>query len=274
MNAHPLLRLATRRSRSLVSPAALLLFAGAACLGATDEATAQCEPTSCAAAGASCGVLDDGCGGTLECGECGDGLTCGGDGVANVCAPGASEPEAPAPPAVPPAPRTLDQLAARGRELADADPLLAALRDEQPNNLGQRWGFEVGLGAAEGHTEHGPGKESRGRSLMAGQRAGYAIAVGFTIDRHRHAARAAIGASIAEVDPIVGELRNGRQGGVYYRLGFDVASAIFGPRSLGAQGNTQPGPGSLGIRDALGSREAQMGFEHSMALHLSRRYPQ
>ncbi len=30
----------------------------------------SCSPTSCEAEGASCGRLDDGCGGTLSCGAC------------------------------------------------------------------------------------------------------------------------------------------------------------------------------------------------------------
>ncbi len=44
-----------------------------------------CQPTTCAAAGASCGPLPDGCGRTLECGTCPTGQTCGGGGTANVC---------------------------------------------------------------------------------------------------------------------------------------------------------------------------------------------
>jgi hypothetical protein len=285
MNIAAMLKPMVRSLRSrTTSPAvaALLLASGAWLLGPAGAA-AQCEPTSCEAEGKDCGTLDDGCGGTLECGGCDGDLVCGGGGIANVCAAGAPEEEEPAepgelevptPPALPEAPRSPDELAARGRELAEADPLLAQLRDELGNQLGERWGFEVGLGASEGHTEHGPGKEQLAQLLMPGQRAGYRIAVGFTIDRHRHAERIAIGEAIAQADAVTARLRNGPQGGIYYRLGFDVASAIFGPRVLGAQGNTQTGPGSLAIRDSLGSREAQMGFAHSMSLHLSRKYPQ
>lgn len=35
-----------------------------------------CEPKSCADVGAVCGTIDDGCGGTVQCGACGDGKTC------------------------------------------------------------------------------------------------------------------------------------------------------------------------------------------------------
>ncbi|MCA3013010.1 MAG: putative metal-binding motif-containing protein [Myxococcaceae bacterium] len=66
--------------------------------GVTPDAGA-CVPTTCAARGASCGALPDGCGGTLACGSCGGGATCTqhqcvcpggavevcGDGVDNDC---------------------------------------------------------------------------------------------------------------------------------------------------------------------------------------------
>src|SRR5260221_4402774 len=41
--------------------------------------------TSCAAAGKNCGIISDGCSGTLDCGKCVAPLTCGGSGVENVC---------------------------------------------------------------------------------------------------------------------------------------------------------------------------------------------
>lgn len=45
----------------------------------------SCVPKTCDDVGALCGSVDDGCGGLLACGECSDGLTCGGAGTANVC---------------------------------------------------------------------------------------------------------------------------------------------------------------------------------------------
>jgi|GEM_PF-2450653 len=44
-----------------------------------------CVPTTCAAAGKNCGVVSDGCGGTLSCGSCLSPSTCGGGGTPNVC---------------------------------------------------------------------------------------------------------------------------------------------------------------------------------------------
>jgi hypothetical protein len=45
-----------------------------------------CVPRVCSIEGASCGAIDDGCGGMLDCGTCSGLATCGGQGVANVCA--------------------------------------------------------------------------------------------------------------------------------------------------------------------------------------------
>lgn len=44
-----------------------------------------CTPTTCAAQGADCGSITDGCAGTLDCGSCTTPQTCGGSGTANVC---------------------------------------------------------------------------------------------------------------------------------------------------------------------------------------------
>jgi hypothetical protein len=42
-------------------------------------------PRTCASVGANCGVIGDGCGGTVDCGKCVSPETCGGGGQANVC---------------------------------------------------------------------------------------------------------------------------------------------------------------------------------------------
>jgi hypothetical protein len=45
-----------------------------------------CQPTTCAAVGANCGTISDGCGFTLDCGDsCPAGQVCGGGGQSNVC---------------------------------------------------------------------------------------------------------------------------------------------------------------------------------------------
>jgi hypothetical protein len=44
-----------------------------------------CRPSTCPALGKDCGMLSDGCNGTLSCGDCTRPLRCGGGGVPNVC---------------------------------------------------------------------------------------------------------------------------------------------------------------------------------------------
>jgi hypothetical protein len=44
-----------------------------------------CTPTTCVAEGANCGIIPDGCGSKLDCGQCAAGTTCGGGGTPNVC---------------------------------------------------------------------------------------------------------------------------------------------------------------------------------------------
>ncbi|MBL8952675.1 MAG: hypothetical protein JNK82_17985, partial [Myxococcaceae bacterium] len=55
----------------------------------------NCLPTSCEAQAKNCGVIADGCGGSLTCGTCSvAGESCGGAaGVANVCGPGVCVPQ-------------------------------------------------------------------------------------------------------------------------------------------------------------------------------------
>lgn len=71
-----------------------VLALGALALGAPScscgGSSTPCERTTCAAAGANCGQIEDGCGGKLDCGFCGGGLTCGGGGTPNVCGGAAS----------------------------------------------------------------------------------------------------------------------------------------------------------------------------------------
>lgn len=80
------------RGRRPASVALLTLAAGVLVALAASGCTCDggggggsCLPRTCAEAGANCGLVDDGCGGTLSCGFCGGGSTCGGGGVPNTC---------------------------------------------------------------------------------------------------------------------------------------------------------------------------------------------
>ncbi len=165
----------------------------------------------------------------------------------------------------------LNALAARGEAIANQDPLAVELRNQQPEGAGRR-GFDIGMAAAEGHTSPGPGKDKVCALLSNGgrrERQPCVIAVLFSVDRNRYADRAAKGAAIAEADSAVAEARNATTD-VFYKLGFDIATAIFGDPALGAQGNTAMGPGAQGIRDSL-SASGQNGFNASMTFNLKRR---
>jgi hypothetical protein len=165
--------------------------------------------------------------------------------------------------------KRITDLAPRGAELAAEDPLAQQLRDQQLDEP-TRLGFDVGMAAAEGQTADGPGKQKMHDSLYPAEQTGFSTAVNFSIERNRNIKLARVGAAIAEADPIVAAARNAKVD-VFYRLGFDIASGLFGNPALGAAGNTLTGPGSLKIRDSL-SAAGQRGFNASVALHLSRKY--
>jgi hypothetical protein len=168
------------------------------------------------------------------------------------------------------APIDLDALAGRGPAITEQDPLAVELRGQQPDDAARR-GFDIGMAAAERQTEWGPGKQRILDSLPGrAEREGFKAATSFSLERNRYAERAALGAKIAAEDETVAEVRDADPD-PFYRLGFDIATAIFGDKARGAQGNTTTGPGSLGIRNSL-SPAAQRGFDAAVQFHLSRKY--
>jgi hypothetical protein len=163
----------------------------------------------------------------------------------------------------------LDALAGRGAGIAAQDALSAELRERAAEGPGKR-GFDIGMATAEGQTQDGPGKQRVRNSLSPAEQEGYDVALAFSLQRNANVGRAAVGAAIANADVEVAEAR-AREPDVFYWLGFDIASGIFGDPAAGAQGNTATGPGSLSVRNAL-SPAAQRGFNASVALHLGRKY--
>ena len=68
---------------------AYMLFDLAACVSEDGEPPPpECTPLDCNDMGAECGLISDGCGETLDCGECPDGTACGGGGEPNICGGG------------------------------------------------------------------------------------------------------------------------------------------------------------------------------------------
>ena len=164
--------------------------------------------------------------------------------------------------------KRIADLAAKGEGIANQDPLAVDLRNQQEGPA--RRGFDVGMAAAEGQTSDGPGKQLIRGGLDPAEQGGFTAAVSFSVDRNRNADSAARGAAVAEADPDVMAAR-ASEPDVLYRLGFDIASGIFGNPALGAHGNTATGPGSMKVRNEL-SASAQKGFDAGVAFHLSRKY--
>ena len=53
----------------------------------------SCQPTTCVKEGKNCGQIPNGCGGTLQCGDCPQGESCGAGGQSNVCGAGTCTPK-------------------------------------------------------------------------------------------------------------------------------------------------------------------------------------
>lgn len=71
---------------------AYMLFDLASCVSTSGPP--ECSKKTCTDQGIGCGPAGDGCGGTIACGDCPDGQTCGGGGVANQCGAPACTPKA------------------------------------------------------------------------------------------------------------------------------------------------------------------------------------
>jgi hypothetical protein len=159
-----------------------------------------------------------------------------------------------------------DTLAKKGEMMAAADPLLCRLRDQQPEGEGRR-GFFLGLAVAEHQTADGPGKAAVHDGLPAAEQQGFSLAVAFSLARNRAADAADRGAAVVAADPAVEKVADANSN-VFYCLGFQVGTGIYGDPALGAIGNTATGPGGFAVRDALGSPDAVRGFNDAVRFHL------
>ena len=178
-------------------------------------------------------------------------------------------PPPPPPPVVPVTTADLDLLRARGEVLANGDAFARELRNRTTAG-DMRRGFDVGMGVWAGNAAPGPGKQRIHDALSPLEQPGFDIAAAFSLPRNKYAVLANVGAAIAAADAVVAKAR-ATENDVFYWLGFDIASGIFGNPTAGAQGNTATGPGSLGIREELNA-PGQRGFNASTALHLGRKY--
>ncbi|MBC9030835.1 hypothetical protein IAG41_00370 [Sphingomonas sp. JC676] len=157
-----------------------------------------------------------------------------------------------------------DDIPGRAGAVIKADPMLVALRSYVAET--DRQGFDLGIASSEGQTLWGPGKQKIYDGLSPSGQRGFRTATSFALDRNRNLQLATAGAAIAQADPNLAESRNSDPDPRYW-LGFDIAAGIFGDPALGGRGNTQSGPGSLGIREAL-NPTSQRGFNAAMKLLL------
>jgi hypothetical protein len=166
--------------------------------------------------------------------------------------------------------------AAKGRAIADANPLVAAIRSSEPDGP-VRSGFDMGMGIWAGNTLPGPVKTAFKQALTPTEQLGFADAEAFSLQWNNNTDFAAKGAAIAHKDPEVAAVRaaahgappDGLPAGLYW-LGFDIATGIFGNPALGAEGNTLIGPGSEAVRATLGP-DGKQGFNDSIAFNVGRR---
>jgi hypothetical protein len=162
-----------------------------------------------------------------------------------------------------------DALADKGRRVALSDPLLAAMRELEPEGP-NRLGFETGIAIAADQTLWGPGKQGLIDNLPVAEQQSAGKAAHFAVTRNANATFALKGAQIAVADtrPEVVSARALEAPG-YYTLGFDIATALFGNTSIGGMGHTAQGPGSGAIRAGL-PPEGIRGFDASVKLHMGK----
>jgi hypothetical protein len=158
-----------------------------------------------------------------------------------------------------------DVMAARGEALAASDPLALLLRD-QPGH--SRLAFCIGLAESENQTLPGPGKDRIREALALADRASFQQAVDYSLDRNNNLEFATKGAAVIKLDNAVADARGLLPLSVAW-LGFNIATGIFGSKTLGALGNTSEGPHSDVIRNRL-STDGQKGFKAAVAFHLKK----
>lgn len=163
----------------------------------------------------------------------------------------------------------LEAVRLRGEYLCSMDSTLAELRERATGPA--RRGFEIGIGIWNQDTAPGPGKQRFHDALTRAEQPGFDLAATYALPRNLHAPLIAVGAAIAAHDDDVAVARNG-EADAFFRLGFDIASGLFGDPAAGSQGSRAMGSGAMGIRNALNDA-GRRGFDTATKLHLARNYP-
>jgi hypothetical protein len=161
-----------------------------------------------------------------------------------------------------------DKAVDQGEAMVNQDSMAVELRNSLPDGP-SKVGFNMAFGMAGTQTLPGPGKDKfRDENLQATQRIGWNTATSYFLDRNRNADLVKRGVGVAASSPVVMAARIANSSSVLFRLGFDIATGIFGDPNLGAHGNTATGTGAQKIHADLASTDAKRGFDASMKLHL------
>jgi hypothetical protein len=163
----------------------------------------------------------------------------------------------------------LENVRLRGEYMANMDDAAGELRNRTTG--GARRGFEIGLGIWGDQTAPGPGKQRYHDALTTLEQQGFDLAASYALPKNQHAKLIAVGSAIARADEEVATARRAEPD-VFFSMGFDIASGLFGDPAAGSEGSKVMGPGAMAIRNAL-TTAGRRGFDASTKLHLSRTYP-
>jgi len=161
-----------------------------------------------------------------------------------------------------------DQYYDAGRLMVSADPLLFEVYNLLATTGPLQRGFFIGAAVTGGNTAWGPGKQKVLDSLKPDEQEGFKIVSIFLMDRNRNAGLEGVGASIAKSNRAIGTARTANPDPRSW-LGFDIATALFGPPALGGAGRTSTDVGTDAIRSVL-SPAVQKGFDDSAKFNLAR----
>jgi hypothetical protein len=183
--------------------------------------------------------------------------------------PTSSTPPSAAPSVTPPVRQGPFELQrAKGEAMAEKDPLLGAIRDEQP--VGSvRDGFFIGVGTEAANTLWGPGAQKIRDGLKAEQEAAFDVGAFYCLDKNNNTLSFAMGQKVIAADPDVRETMESQTPGLYW-LGFTIGTGVFGDPQLGGRGNTEPGEGSDKIQAGLHGL-GQQGFADAREFNRGRR---
>jgi hypothetical protein len=163
----------------------------------------------------------------------------------------------------------LENVRLRGEYMASMDDAAAGLRNRLDGAA--RRGFEIGLGAWDHNTAPGPGKQRYHDALITPEQQGFDLAAAYALPKNKHAALIEVGVRIANADAEVTAAR-AVDPDVFFTMGFDIASGLFGDPAAGSEGSKAMGPGAMEIRNAL-TLPGRRGFDASTKLHFARAYP-